>query len=160
MCFGDRVARREGASNGLRNVKKGNGPSAVFDDDLRPCTDFRQQRTEFVRSSVLGDAEPGETVFTTVLRIPANEGSKLTIRELDQISTTVPIVVFRGRFGTALLNSAALRKGGITRETASFSGVPVPKDQSGDLTGVNPPSGLTRRLWMQEQQYWKESFRL
>jgi predicted amidohydrolase YtcJ len=73
-----------------------------------------------IRAAV-ANAKPSETVFTGVLRIPANEGARFTIRELDQISTTVPIVV-RGRFGTALLNSAALRKAGITRETASFGG--------------------------------------
>jgi predicted amidohydrolase YtcJ len=95
-----------------------------------------------IRAAV-SKARPGETVFTTVLRIPADERARLTIRELDQISRTVPIVVLRGRFGTALLNTAALQKAGITRETASFAGVPVPKDQTGELTGVNPPGGLT-----------------
>jgi predicted amidohydrolase YtcJ len=95
-----------------------------------------------IRAAV-AKARPGETVFTTVLRVPPDERARLTIRELDQISATVPIVVFRGRFGTALLNTAALRNAGITRDTTSFAGVPVPKDQKGELTGVNPLAGLT-----------------
>ena len=88
-------------------------------------------------------AQPGQTVFTSVLRLPRAAGDALTIHQLDQVSTTVPIVVFRGRFGRAVLNTAALRLAGVTRETASFVGVPVPKDANGDLTGENPPAGLS-----------------
>jgi predicted amidohydrolase YtcJ len=88
-------------------------------------------------------ARPGQTVFTSALLLPQAEQSRLTIRELDQVSTTVPIVVFRGRLGAALVNGAALRSAGITRESSSFFGVPVPKDASGELTGETLPGGFT-----------------
>ena len=86
-------------------------------------------------------ASAGQTVLTSALRLPRAEQDALTIRQLDQVSNTVPIVVLRDRFSGAVLNIAALRLAGITRDTTSFAGVPVPKDANGDLTGVNPPAG-------------------
>ena len=94
-------------------------------------------------SQAVARARPGETVYTSALRVPLAERARVTISELDRISTTVPIAVLFGRFGSGVLNNAALRLAGITRDTTSFAGVPVPKDQNGDLTGVIPLDGLT-----------------
>jgi predicted amidohydrolase YtcJ len=94
-------------------------------------------------SQAVAKARPGETVYTTALRVSLAERARLTIRELDRISTTVPVVVIRGRFNSAVLNTAALGLAGITRDTTSFADVPVPKDQNGDPTGVIPLAGLT-----------------
>jgi predicted amidohydrolase YtcJ len=87
----------------------------------------------------LAKAKPGETVFGSVgWRAP------LTKKDLDQLSTDVPIVAFRGRRGEAVLNTAALKKAGITKEMQSYMGRLVPKDKSGELTGELPgwPAGL------------------
>jgi predicted amidohydrolase YtcJ len=86
----------------------------------------------------LARATPGQTVFGSVgWRAP------LTRKDLDQLSTTVPIVALRGRRGTAVMNTAALAKAGIMRETASYLGKRVPRDESGELTGEMPewPAG-------------------
>ncbi len=87
----------------------------------------------------MAKAKPGETVFGSVgWRAP------LTKKDLDQLSTDVPIVALRGRRGVALLNTAALKKAGITKEMQSYMGRLVPKDKSGELTGELPgwPAGL------------------
>jgi predicted amidohydrolase YtcJ len=85
-------------------------------------------------------ARDGEVVVTTVFRLP---GATLSIQELDAISTTVPIVVPRTRL-SASLNTAALRRAGVTRERPVFEGVPMPTDSKGDLTGQTPaPFGTT-----------------
>ncbi|MDP8988684.1 MAG: amidohydrolase [Acidobacteriota bacterium] len=86
----------------------------------------------------LAKAKPGETVFGSVgWRAP------LTKKDLDRLSTEVPIVALRGRRGAALLNSAALKKAGITKDMQSYLGMPVPKDDRGELTGALPdwPAG-------------------
>jgi predicted amidohydrolase YtcJ len=83
--------------------------------------------------------KPGETVFGSIgWRAP------LKRTDLDQISTTVPIVALRGRRGEAVMNTAALAKGGVTRATREFMGRPMPRDASGELTGEMPifPFGL------------------
>jgi predicted amidohydrolase YtcJ len=81
-------------------------------------------------------AKPGETVFTTVgWRIP---GGRPNRQDLDQISTSVPIVAVRGRRGAATLNSAALKAAGITREHPSFEGAKVPTDSTGEPNGEAP----------------------
>jgi len=88
-------------------------------------------------------AHDGDVVFTTVFRLP---GATLSIQELDAISTTVPIVVPRNRL-SAWLNTAALRRAGVTRESPVFQGVPVPTDSKGNLTGQTPaPLGATIAL--------------
>ena len=88
-------------------------------------------------------ARDGEVVFTTVFRLP---GATLSIQELDAISTTVPIVVPRDRL-SASLNSAALRRAGVTRESPAFRSVPMPTDGKGNLTGQTPlPYGATLAL--------------
>jgi predicted amidohydrolase YtcJ len=84
-------------------------------------------------------SKPGETVFSSVgWRAP------LTIKDLDQLSTQVPIVAIRGRRGQALLNTAALNKAGVTKDMQSYMGKPLPKDNKGELTGEPPawPVGL------------------
>ncbi len=81
-------------------------------------------------------AKPGETVFTTVgWRIPDGRPNR---QDLDQISTSAPIVAVRGRRGAATLNTAALKAAGITREHPSFEGVKVPTDSSGEPNGEAP----------------------
>src|SRR5882672_2305770 len=87
----------------------------------------------------LAKAKPGETVFGSVgWRAP------LTKNDLDQISTDVPIVALRGRRGTAVFNSAALKKARIAKDMQSYMGEAIPKDSSGELTGEIPdfPAGL------------------
>jgi predicted amidohydrolase YtcJ len=87
----------------------------------------------------LAKAKPGETVFGSVgWRAP------LTKKDLDQLSTDVPIIALRGRRGAAMLNTAALKKAGIATEMQSYMGKPVPKDNSGELTGALPdwPAGI------------------
>jgi predicted amidohydrolase YtcJ len=89
-------------------------------------------------------ARPGETVFTSVLRLQPGQAAP-TRTDLDKISADVPIVVMRGRRGASLLNTAALARAGITRANPSFAGVPMPKDAAGELTGASPayPAGMT-----------------
>ena len=68
----------------------------------------------------------------------------LTRKDLDQLSTDVPIVALRARRGAALLNTAALKKAGMAKDMPSYAGKPIPKDNSGELTGELPdwPAGL------------------
>jgi predicted amidohydrolase YtcJ len=81
----------------------------------------------------LAKAKPGETAFGSIgWRAP------LTRKDLDQLSTDVPIVALRGRRGAALFNSAALKKAGIAKDMTSYMGKAVPKDTSGELTGELP----------------------
>ncbi len=87
----------------------------------------------------LARAKPGDTVFGSVgWRAP------LTRKDLDQLSTDVPLVALRGRRGAALLNTAALKKAGMAKDMPSYMGKPLPKDNSGELTGELPewPAGL------------------
>jgi len=87
----------------------------------------------------LAKAKPGETVYGSVgWRAP------LTRIDLDQVSADVPIVALRGRRGTAVFNSAALKKAGIAKDMQSYMGRAIPKDRNGELTGELPdfPAGL------------------
>lgn len=84
-------------------------------------------------------AKAAETVFGSVgWRAPLNR------TDLDQISADVPIVALRARRGAAVMNSAALKKAGISKDMQSYMGKEIPKDSSGDLTGETPdyPAGL------------------
>jgi predicted amidohydrolase YtcJ len=84
-------------------------------------------------------AKPGETVFGSVgWRAP------LTRKDLDQIATDVPIVALRARRGAAVMNSAALKKAGISKDMQSYMNKEIPKDSSGELSGDTPdyPAGL------------------
>src|SRR5262245_29755190 len=87
----------------------------------------------------LAKAKPGETVFGSV-----GWRARLTKTDLDQVSADVPIVALRGRRGTAVFNTAALKKAGIAKDMQSYMGHKIPKDSSGELTGEMPdfPAGL------------------
>jgi predicted amidohydrolase YtcJ len=83
--------------------------------------------------------KPGETVFGSMgWRAPLRRS------QLDQISTTVPIVALSNRRGGAVMNTAALAKAGVFATTREFMGKPMPRDASGELTGEMPawPAGL------------------
>ena len=87
----------------------------------------------------LAKAKAGETVLGSVgWRAP------LTKKDLDQLSTDVPIVALQGRRGAAVFNSAALKKAGIAKDMQSYMGKAIPKDSSGEQTGELPdfPAGL------------------
>ena len=58
--------------------------------------------------------------------------------ELDEISATVPIAVIAQRRGSGVLNSAALRRLGISAEHPEFDGYRVPVDGEAQPTGVLP----------------------
>ena len=83
--------------------------------------------------------KPGDTVFGSI-----GWRGTLTRKDLDQISTMVPIVALRGRRGAAVMNTPALAKAGITVTTKNFMGLPMPTDVAGELTGDMPgfPAGL------------------
>ena len=78
-------------------------------------------------------AKPGQVVFTTLgwTISPAP-----TRKELDQVSAEIPIVLIGSRRGSAVYNSAALKRAGISKENPTFAGKPVPKDASGEPTGA------------------------
>ena len=80
-------------------------------------------------------AKPGQVVFTT-LGWTVNPAP--TRKDLDQISAEIPIVLIGSRRGIAVYNSAALKLAGISKENPTFAGMPVPKDASGEPTGVTP----------------------
>jgi predicted amidohydrolase YtcJ len=80
-------------------------------------------------------ARPGETVFTTTgWRVQPGP----TRKDLDQVSSEVPIIVIGSRRGNAALNSAALKLAGISKENPSYAGSPVRTDPSGEPTGAPP----------------------
>ncbi|OFW04500.1 MAG: hypothetical protein A3G20_04640 [Acidobacteria bacterium RIFCSPLOWO2_12_FULL_59_11] len=93
-------------------------------------------------------AKPGEVILGSAnwAEDALAEKRGPTRQELDQVSADHPIVVYRGR-GAAYLNSAALKAGGVSRETKFIAGSPVPMDASGEPTGrfTNPPS-LVRNI--------------
>ena len=82
-------------------------------------------------------ARPGETVFTSVMRIPPSDPAP-TKQDLDGISRTVPIVLVRGRRGNATFNTAALTRAGVTRDNPTYAGQSMPTDSAGELTGISP----------------------
>lgn len=59
-----------------------------------------------------------------------------TRADLDVISTTRPIVLERADGHAVVLNSAALRLAGITRETRDPTGGRIERDASGEATGM------------------------
>ena len=85
--------------------------------------------------TAVAQARPGEVVFTT---IGWSLQPALTRRDLDAVSADVPIIAIASRRGVGVLNSAALRKAGISRETPVYMGVKVPVDASGEPTGASP----------------------
>jgi predicted amidohydrolase YtcJ len=84
-------------------------------------------------------AKPGETVFGSI-----GWRADTTRADLDKVSATVPVVALRGRRGAALLNGAALKKLGVSKENPNYMGKPFPKDASGELSGALPdwPQGV------------------
>ncbi len=56
--------------------------------------------------------------------------------DLDKISTTIPIVLVRVDRHMASLNTAALEKFSLTKETEITLGGEIVKDETGELTGV------------------------
>jgi predicted amidohydrolase YtcJ len=86
--------------------------------------------------AALARAKPGETVVTTggwtPARFPEKRGP--TREDLDRISMDRPIVALRGR-GGAVMNSAAMKAAGITRDTDTLGGNPIEKDSRGEPTG-------------------------
>lgn len=71
-----------------------------------------------------------------------------TRQELDRISPDNPVYIPRGGH-VAVVNSAALRLAGITRDTPDPKGGVLVRDASGDLTGFlveGPAMNLVRRL--------------
>ena len=76
------------------------------------------------------------------------EGRMPTRQELDRISPDNPVYIPRGGH-VAVVNSAALRLAGITRDTPDPRGGVLVRDTSGDLTGLlveSPAMNLVRRL--------------
>jgi predicted amidohydrolase YtcJ len=105
--------------------------------DLIDCEskhDVTRLLTERVRSAGAGEVIYGRIAW----HLP------LTRSDLDGLSDGRPIVLMRLRRGQALLDSAALRLLGITRDAPQFRGQPVPVDRAGEPTGEIPswPSGL------------------
>jgi predicted amidohydrolase YtcJ len=83
----------------------------------------------------VGAVKPSETIFTTTgWRFQPGP----TKKDLDQVSTDVPIVVIGSRRGNGMLNSAALKLAGLTKAAPPVEGIPVPTDSSGDPTGAIP----------------------
>ncbi len=92
-------------------------------------------------------AKPGDTIVTTggwnEKDFPEKRAP--TRQDLDQVSDSHPIVVFKGR-GAAYLNSAALKMAGITRETGTIAGDLPAKDASGEPTGVLAGPAITNAV--------------
>ena len=87
----------------------------------------------------LANAKPGETVYGSV-----GWRGQLTRKDLDSLSTSVPIVVFRNRRASGVFNSAAYAKAGISKDMDTWMDTKVPKDKAGELSGEIPdwPAGL------------------
>ena len=76
------------------------------------------------------------------------EGRMPTRQELDRISPDNPVYIPRGGH-VAVVNSAALKLAGITRDTPDPKGGILVRDAAGDLTGFlveGPAMNLVRRL--------------
>ena len=82
-------------------------------------------------------ARPGRNIYATGLwsETDLSEKRELTRAELDQIMPDRPLMVLQAR-QKAYLNSAALKAAGIGRNTKAVYGEPLPKDASGEPTGV------------------------
>jgi predicted amidohydrolase YtcJ len=96
----------------------------------------------------LASAKPGEVLLGAANWDEAGLAEKRgpTRQELDRLSTEHPILVYRGR-GAAFLNSAALNAAGITRETKTIAGIPIPVDSAGEPTGrFNTPPSVLRTI--------------
>jgi len=94
------------------------------------------EMSERLRRAVAA-AKPGATVFTNTSWSEAalREKRAPTRQELDQVSLDHPIVVYRAR-RTVYVNSAALKAGGISRDSQALAGNTIEKDVSGEPTGL------------------------
>lgn len=73
----------------------------------------------------------------------------LTLEELDEICPDNPLFCMRTCFHTAMVNSAALKAAGITRETSDPDGATIGRDASGDPNGYlyeNAAMDLVQRV--------------
>jgi predicted amidohydrolase YtcJ len=86
-------------------------------------------------SAAVARAKPNEVIYTTLgwAVQPAP-----TRADLDRLSATVPIALIRNRRAVAVVNSAALKRLGITKENPTFNGAKLPVDAQGELTGETP----------------------
>jgi predicted amidohydrolase YtcJ len=83
--------------------------------------------------AAVAQAKPGETVFTTLgWRVRPTP----TRQDLDAVSAEIPIAVIGSRHASGVVNSAALKRLGISRANPNFKGVKVPVDKDGEPTGV------------------------
>ena len=82
-------------------------------------------------------AQPGRNIYATGRwnETDLSEKRGPTRAELDQIMPDRPLMVLQAR-QKAYLNSAALKAASISRETKAVYGEPLPKDASGEPTGV------------------------
>jgi predicted amidohydrolase YtcJ len=93
-------------------------------------------------------AKPGEVILGTAnWEVTALVEKRAPTRdELDRISTEHPILLYRGR-GAAFLNSAALKAAGVTRDTKTIAGIPIPVDADGEPSGqFNTPPSVMRTI--------------
>jgi predicted amidohydrolase YtcJ len=82
-------------------------------------------------------AKPGRNIYATGRWSETDLSEKRgpTRAELDQIMPDRPLMILQAR-QKAYLNSAALKAAGINRDTKAVYGEPLPKDASGEPTGV------------------------
>ena len=85
-------------------------------------------------SEAVATAKTGGTVYTSALRLLPGQ-MQPTKTDLDRISTEVAIVMRRGRRSAALLNTAALKRAGISHQNPTFLGAVVPTDKDGEPNG-------------------------
>lgn len=106
--------------------------------DLVGVTSLQEMRSRLLAE--IAATGPDETIFTTTgwSVTPAP-----TRRDLDEISSSRSIVLIARRRGNGLLNSAALRKLGISKQNPLFLGTPVPVDSNGEPTGAPPAYPLS-----------------
>ncbi|MBB5687734.1 amidohydrolase [Sphingobium boeckii] len=101
--------------------------------DMMGVTSFEEMKRRLLLA--VSKAKKGEVIFTTTgWVIPTLP----TRAQLDEISSSVPIVIIRFRRGAGVLNSAALRRIGVSKTNPRFAGAKVPVDAHGEPTGLPP----------------------
>jgi predicted amidohydrolase YtcJ len=87
-------------------------------------------------------AKLGEVVYTTagwsIDALPS-------LKDLDALTGDVPVYLVRHRRAHGMVNSAALKLAGITRENPTYAGLTVPGDANGNFSGDVPayPASIT-----------------